>query len=55
MGQHGGTVRMNVKNVTLLVCVVTLVMVTNVLFKTCLNDGFRDHNENGNGGCGADP
>jgi hypothetical protein len=40
MVQRGGTVRMNVQNVTLLVCVATLVMVACVLFKTCVNEGF---------------
>ena len=40
MVQRGGTVKMNVQNVTLLVCVATLVMVACVLFKTCVNEGF---------------
>ena len=41
MVQRGGTVKMNVQNVTLLVCVATLVMVACVLFKTCVNEGFQ--------------
>ena len=41
MVQRGGTVSINVQNVTLLVCVATLVMVACVLFKTCVNEGFQ--------------
>ena len=57
MVQRGGTVKMNVQNVTLLVCVATLVMVACVLFKTCVNEGFRGHapNTSSNGpGSGGD-
>ena len=53
MVQRGGTVKMNVQNVTLLVCVATLVMVACVLFKTCVNEGFQGNgrgvNTSGNG------
>ena len=48
MVQRGGTVKMNVQNVTLLVCVATLVMVACVLFKTCVNEGFADSENNNN-------
>ena len=56
MVQRGGTVKMNVQNVTLLVCVATLVMVACVLFKTCVNEGFADADNNGgpnNGNAGG--
>ena len=43
MVQRGGTVKMNVQNVTLLVCVATLVMVACVLFKTCVNERFQSN------------
>lgn len=46
MVQRGGTVKMNVQNVTLLVCVATLVMVACVLFKTCVNEGFAGPDSN---------
>ena len=62
MVQRGGTVRMNVQNVTLLVCVATLVMVACVLFKTCVNEGFTgpvppgpDNHQGGPGGPGGGP
>ena len=48
MGQRGGTVTINVQNVTLFVCVATLIMVACVLFKTCVNEGFAGDNETGN-------
>ena len=50
MVQRGGTVRMNVQNVTLLVCVATLVMVACVLFKTCVNEGFQGSGTRNDGG-----
>tara|TARA_X000000950_G_C13835300_1_gene627911 strand:- start:694 stop:1032 length:339 start_codon:yes stop_codon:yes gene_type:complete len=56
MVQRGGTVKMNVQNVTLLVCVATLVMVACVLFKTCVNEGFANpdsNNNNANKGVGG--
>lgn len=40
MVQRGGTLRMNVENVTLIVSVVTLIMVSCVLFKTCVTENF---------------
>ena len=47
MVQRVGSVKMNVQNVTLLVCVATLVIfVACVLFKTCVNEGFQGNYKN---------
>ena len=53
MVQRGGSVTINVQNVTLFVCVATLVMVACVLFKTCVNEGFAGQGNNGPGGGGG--